>query len=55
MRRLVPKAWKQLKSSNIESFVQILDRSNRGYVALSEIFIFFAMTGFLIPTTTEID
>jgi hypothetical protein len=55
MRKLVPKSWKPLKSSNIESFVQILDRSNRGYVVLSEIFMFLAMTGFLIPTSTEIE
>jgi len=50
---MVPKTWKKLTTLNIESFVKLLDRNNKAYVNLAEVFLFFVMTGFIIPNQTQ--
>lgn len=52
-KKMIPKTWKKLTTSNIESFVKLLDRNNKAYVNLTEVFLFFVMTGFIIPNQTQ--
>lgn len=51
----MPETWRNLKPNQVDKFVKLLDYKNNAYVELVKIKLFILMTGYSIPTATEIE
>lgn len=55
MKTLLSETWKQLTEEQIEKFVKLINYRNEPYVEINEVFLFFILSGYRLPSAAEIE